>query len=136
MEINLNQECLGVIIGALAIGINYFFDYRSKRNKEDPDDNKNQQSSNTNCETNPTVTNPQQQMNLINPVVHNSLCETYRKNMEKEFDIMIRSEILNLKLDLQKYISEEIRRNQNLRTQYDIERIIESYMYSKKHRNK
>ena len=130
MEVNLNQECLGVLIGAFAIGINYFFDYKSKKKEESDDNNKpNTQTPYTNCEFNQTM-NPQQ-MNLLDPSVRSTLCETYRKNMQKEFDILLRSEMLNLKLDMQKYINEEIRRHQLMDNAYDLEKIIERYIHSK-----
>lgn len=69
-------------------------------------------------------------------VIHKDQCEIYREQFFQKIDIEIRSKMLELKIDIQKYISEEIRRSgtefrSSSEISRDLDAIFENYIIKK-----
>lgn len=107
---------IGGALGGLFMAIKILFNFDTKKvlkqyHKDDNSDN-------------PRDTNSSN-INISCPISKDQ-CEIFRKQLEQKVDIEIRSKLLELKIDIQRFITEEISRSQvSTRTPSEISRDID-----------
>lgn len=117
---------IGSIIGGILIGIKIFlkFDVESFLKRFQKDDSK----------------DPHKEQNFNSSVnscpISNEQCKVYRDQMEQKIDLEIRSKLIEFKIDIQRYVAEEVRRNHCSNRipnnfQDNLEEILSKYIESK-----
>lgn len=118
------ETILGVFIFGIKILITYYDSSKSskEKKKKSEEDVDGESSHSINTHNHPQSSSNLEHVNEsshppniegCHNTVHNNQCEYYRENMEKHFQLMLKSELLELKLELQRFILEEINRPNN-----------------------